>query len=451
MIQRVFAMGAASVLAAWASQGCGNGPAPSTAPAATATAAASPSALPSTPAGRGPSATIRRRWALGTGGVFFLYANVETLMATQFAQAFVPALLEMPGLSTTQARCGEKLAASTKELLMGADHDGVIALLRIDEGRSPVATCIEALAAEPASLPGAPEAWNLGGTWVAHEPGLLLVGSPEAIRAALAVTGTPNAPSSLDLEPGQHLAFSAVVGPSVPLQGTLAIDAAHFALQLDAHPPGEGDAEKMAAELEKIAGTSAFPGFDAHQNEMARRVLDATKVSHDSGHLRARFEVRGGPVDQGARFGELASLAIYTFRRYLESAKAAEAQATVGAIARSYVALWEREEAKPVPRAKKKLGSFPPVPSAVPRGQKYASQPGDWKAWAPLRFEVTEPQYFQYEVKAAKDGESADIVARGDLDGDGKTSQYVLHVKVDRKNGSALVLAPKLEITDPFE
>lgn len=449
MIQRVFPGCAAILLVA-----CGNGPAPSTAPAPSATVAPSASAANAPASGHGPSATIRRRWALGTGGVFFLYANVETLMGTQFAQAFVPALLAMPGLSPEQARCGEKLAAGTQELLMGANQDGVIALLRIDEARSPLAACTKALAGEPANLPGTsggPEAWNLGGTWVVHEPGLLLVGSPEAIRAALAVTGAPSAPSSLDLEPGQHLAFSAVVGPNVPLQGTLAVDAAHFALQLDAKPPGEGDAEKMAADFEKIAATSAFPGFDPHQNQMARRVLEATKVSHQNGHLRAVFEVRGGPVDQGARFGELASLAIYMVRRYVQAAKAAEAEATVAAIARSYVTLWEREELKPVPRAKKKLGSFPPVPNAVPRGQKYTSQPAEWKAWAPMRFEITDPQYFQYEVKAAKDGESADIIARGDLDGDGKTSLYTLHVKVDRKHDSTLVLAPALEITDPFE
>lgn len=450
MIQRALAACAATVLVALGGLACGNGPAPSTAPAATATAS-SASAAPLAPTGRGPSATLRKRWALGTGGVFFLHANVETLMATPFARAFVPALLEMPGLSPEQARCGEKLAAGTKELLMGENQDGVIALLRIDEGSSPVASCIKALSAEPGSLPGAPEAWNMGGTWVAHEPGLLLVGSPPAIAAALAVTGAPSAPSSLDLEPGQHLAFSAVVGPDVPLHGTLAIDAAHLALQLDARPPGEGDAEKMAAELEKIAATSAFPGLDAHQNQMARRVLDATKVSHQNGHLRAVFEVRGGAVDQGARFGELASLAIYTLRRYMQAAKAAEAEAMLTDIARGYVALWEREDAKSVPRAKKKLASFPPVPAAVPRGQKYASKPGEWSAWAPMRFEMTTPQYFQYEVKAAKDGESADIVARGDLNGDGKTSLYSLHVQVDRKHGSALIVAPKVETTDPFE
>ncbi len=445
------------MLLALGGQACGNGPAPSAATRATASVAGTASGPGAQRVGRGPSAAIRRRWALGTGGVFFLYANVETLMATAFARAFVPALLEMPGLSPEQARCGEKLAASTKELLMGANQDGVIALLRIDEATSPLGACIKALSAEPGPLPGAagaaggPEAWNLFGTWVAHEPGLLLVGAPEAIRAALAVAGAQSAPGSLDLEPGQHLAFSAVVAAKVPLEGTLTITPARFALQLDAHPPGEGDAEKMVAEFEKIAATSAFPGFDAHQNQMARRVLDATKVTQQDGHLRALFEVRSGPVDQGARFGELASLAIYTFRRYLQSAKAAEAQAVVAEIARSYVTLWEREEPKSVPPAKKKLGSFPPVPSAVPRGEKYASQAGDWKAWAPMRFEMTEPQYFQYEVKAAKDGESADIVARGDLNGDGKTSLYTLHVKVDRKNGSALVLAPKLEITDPFE
>ena len=57
-------------------------------------------------------------------------------------------------------------------------------------------------------------------------------------------------------------------------------------------------------------------------------------------------------------------------------------------------------------------------------------------------------QYFQYEVRAAKDGQSAEVLARGDLNGDGKTSLFRLKLQV---KGDRLDVAPKLEETDPEE
>jgi hypothetical protein len=90
------------------------------------------------------------------------------------------------------------------------------------------------------------------------------------------------------------------------------------------------------------------------------------------------------------------------------------------------------------------------VPKAVPRGQKYQSSSADWKAWAPLRFEMTEPQYYQYEIRAAKDGESAEIIARGDLNGDGKASELKLLVKVERPSNRIRV-SPSIHEIDPDE
>jgi hypothetical protein len=90
-------------------------------------------------------------------------------------------------------------------------------------------------------------------------------------------------------------------------------------------------------------------------------------------------------------------------------------------------------------RGKAKLFSLPPVPGAVPKGTKFQSSPADWKGWSKIRFEMTDPQYFQYEVKAAKDGQSADIVARGDLSGDGKEQRLTLHVTLDKTTGQLVV------------
>ena len=113
----------------------------------------------------------------------------------------------------------------------------------------------------------------------------------------------------------------------------------------------------------------------------------------------------------------VAKIAVAAVRRYVLRSKEAEARNVVRSIAQVIVASWEAEtySAKPAPPAKKKLQSFPAIPSTVPRGTKYPSSPADWSAWAPIKFEMDQPQYYQYEVRAAKDGESADVIARGDL------------------------------------
>jgi len=127
----------------------------------------------------------------------------------------------------------------------------------------------------------------------------------------------------------------------------------------------------------------------------------------------------------------------------------------VGWIAKDIAGSWEREEPGPAGNrkalGKKKLFSFAAVPKAVPRAMKYQSTPDDWKPWASIGFSMEEPQYFQYEVRAARDGQSAEILARGDLNGDGKTSLFRLEVAVDPKDHRTLMIAPALEETDPEE
>ena len=81
---------------------------------------------------------------------------------------------------------------------------------------------------------------------------------------------------------------------------------------------------------------------------------------------------------------------------------------------------------------------------------KYQSTVADWKQWYPLRFSMTEPQYYQYEIKAAKDRDSVEIVARGDLDGNGKTSEFKVLVKLERASND-LRTSPSIMETDPDE
>ncbi len=144
-------------------------------------------------------------------------------------------------------------------------------------------------------------------------------------------------------------------------------------------------------------------------------------------------------------------LAVVGARSYLAAAKASEARNSVSAIAMNIVQASERESADGFNESRAraiKLTSLPPVPTSVPRGDKYMSSPSDWAAWSPIRFELRDPQRYQYEVVAAADGQSAEVIARGDLNGDGKTSlfSYKLHVQ----NG-LVAIAPTIDETDPEE
>ncbi len=134
--------------------------------------------------------------------------------------------------------------------------------------------------------------------------------------------------------------------------------------------------------------------------------------------------------------------------QYLAESKAVEARVTVREISRDLVAWWE-EEPPPPHKRRTKLVSFPAVPKDVPRGVAYASTPADWTAWAPLKFDMDAPQRYQYEIRAARDGQSAEIVARGDLNGDGKTSRFAIPVKVRKKDHTLEIGA--MTTTDPDE
>ena len=93
----------------------------------------------------------------------------------------------------------------------------------------------------------------------------------------------------------------------------------------------------------------------------------------------------------------------------------------VGRIAKAYVTAHATA---------KKLASLPAVPKDIPRGMKVQTAPEDWKAWQSIGFAVQGPQYYQYEVVAAPNGKSAEIIARGDLDADGQPSKLVLRVQL---------------------
>jgi type IV pilus assembly protein PilA len=170
--------------------------------------------------------------------------------------------------------------------------------------------------------------------------------------------------------------------------------------------------------------------------------------------------------------GIMAALAIYGVRKYIATAKTAEAKNTIGAITRAAVAAYEREDfgGGIIPDGKKAVSlhhlckSATPVPRTVPKAIKYmpSSAPGvDFQAgsadagWPCLKFAVTMPMYYQYMYEtgagSGKSGATAagfEVSARGDLDGNGVTSFFACGADV---RGGNVVVSTEIFIENEFE
>ena len=288
-------------------------------------------------------------------------------------------------------------------------------------------------------------------------PGILVVSSPAIVARALSPRDDTRGAARLEalaLGPDEHLTWTAdLKRETISGRGTLLASDERFRLEAKAELPNEEIAKEVEA---RFAGgpmlaamaTAAASGLDPATKDGLNRLMKAYDFRRDGKHVAFTFDLREPPAEQARDLGAAAALAVYGFRKYIASAKQAEARNTLGHLAKSIVMVWEMEDGRP--QAKKRLASFPAVPKAVPKGVKYQSTPADWKPWAPLKFEMTAPQYYQYEVKAAKDGLSAEILARGDLDGDGKTSLFRMTVTI-RKSDNAAVVSPSSDESDPDE
>lgn len=404
------------------------------------------------PAPRTASAELRRYWTLGDRGKFVLYGDLSGLLQTDLARSFVPAVITLvkgAGVSDEQARCLQSAASSVREVAFGADNSDGLMIVRFDEQAFQPSACLGATGMAKVQLEGAKEAYALKDGVMAYVPGIFLLGPESAVRTALSqAPGATSFPARLALAADEYLTWTANVDEELRAHGTLTASNERFRMSLHADMPA-AIAERGEKELRGLRGQSSIPGLDGPEGELAARLLQSVELTRSGGHIDAAFDLHEPPADQARDLGAVASLAISGVRKYLAESKIAEARNTVGQIARDYVSWWEQEDGKP--RARKKLVSFPPVPRTVPRGVKYASKPSDWKPWDRLKFSIDQPQYYQYEVKAAPDGESATVIARGDLNGDGKTSLFRMGLRVDQSAGSSLVIGPSIDETDPEE
>jgi hypothetical protein len=366
------------------------------------------------PAGATPtrdvSESIRRHWPFDESAKIVVYADVDAMMKLDLFRALAQAPDE---------KCINDVLTNAREVAFGADDRGVLAVVRFGEPipEAALRKCIGMTGEAKLTL--------------AIAPPLAFYGDPSLVEAATN-GATGKWPASVAISQDQLVSWRAS-GDHLSAHGGVHASKERFRMDGIAELP-----EELARLVEEQLSRGSMLG----------PLAKAVKVERRGGRLEIVFELREPPVDQARDLGIFGALAAHGVRSYLTRSKAAEARNTVATIAKDYVTDWEREDGKP--RAKRKLVSYPAVPKAVPRGTTYASTPKDWAPWKQLRFEIASPQRYQYEIIAAKDGESAEVVARGDLNGDGKTSLFKVMVKVDRAK-DVLVVAPTISETDPDE
>lgn len=361
-------------------------------------------------------------------------------------------------------RCGLNLLDVIDEAVLakiGTSDDEDVTLVRFHAGDAAVLRCVTGLFhGKPATIGNDPAVRFGSRTVAVVVEGITIIGVEANVSAAIKAiraheAGVPKPARALDIGPSTVASF-ALSGPGPAGissgAGVFEMDDHHLALRVDGSVASADQATSLVQQARAaIDGAKAELGAAPEgAGEALRGYLSRVKVSADGERLHAEMEIAGGAEAQAALVGTLSAVSIYAVRRYLAQAKLAEAKNTVGAISRGLIAYMEMESANGK-RPTRFPSSAPATPAKAPSGTKFVPDESTWShpTWKALRFEMTMPMYYSYEVSVAKDGKTATVRAHGDLDGDGKLSTIEQTLTIDKKGDVAA--SPKLTLIDELE
>lgn len=368
---------------------------------------------------------------------------------SSLAAGLAPVASELGGVDKA---CVDAIVGGAKELLIaGTTGQAWVAILKIPGHTLDTLCAPDAKTGESETIDGATKAWRFAesGKTCAVAPDWLLCGAPELVKRSLAAQNEPTLP--VGLEPEQILALD-----DRDAVKDVKVTAASYPDRLETRIELNYDSDESPRLLHELL-SHAPENAPAFANEMnatdeQRRLIEllgnSVVASHRAQRAHIRVDVAGKPSEQATHLGTFMSLlgkvAIAERQEHRKKAVKDQLQAIADGIAKG----WETKDPKS-PFAGKKCTSMPPVPKEIPRGQRVTTAEAGWKGWREVPI-VTTPSFYQYEIKAAPDGQTCDVLGRGDLNGDGKPSTFKLHIRVD-KSSKQLMIEPKIEETDPDE
>lgn len=373
-------------------------------------------------------------------------------------------------LMFVQAGCGFDPFEAVQELVIGAQHqhrsvpDEPLGRMQLDPSTATAAillnrpaedaiTCIaNFLPVTRKTIANNPALLLPSGAVVQAHHELLIVTPENEAEAALerirkAAPLDPELQATLDANPEASMVAFARGQNSLSLKrGSFAIAQKDGAVDLKAVGLAESAeaATKLVASVEaqrsmaKQALTQEGPQF-----EPVSELLDQVKVEQQEASVSVHLALDKTQAESFS--GLLLALATESAGKYALSAKTAEARDHVMRIA---LALSDHARAQRAPKA-----PFPPsapaspavVPGKRPVDAREAFEHPSWKA---IGFAPRGPVLYSYQFVTAKDGKSVEVIALGDLDGDGKQSKYSVKVSMD---GNEPRIAPDLVRQDPYE
>jgi hypothetical protein len=293
-----------------------------------------------------------------------------------------------------------------------------------------------------------------GGTLQAYHELLVYTPKDQAEPAALRIKSgaalEPGLQATLDGNPDAAAIAYARGANSLGLKwGTLALSQPGGGFELKAVGLAESPeaAARVAGDLTRgIAQAKSELSNQSDSPELAQvlAMLDEVKVEQQGASVSAKLTLDKARAESFFS-GVLVALAKEGAGRYAAAAKTAEARDNVMRIALglSDYARAHKPPKRPFP------ASAPLSPGILP-GKRPQDASGSFAhpSWTAIAFKPEGPVYYSYEFVTAQDGRSVEVIARGDLDGDGKQSKFAVRVSVEAGEPK---IAPELMRDNPYE
>lgn len=374
------------------------------------------------------------------------------------------------GLMLAQAGCGFDPIEAIQEIVIGARHEHrssaeePLGRIRLDPSNATIAvllnrpaedvlTCLanfvpverKTIANNPALV------LPTGGVVQAYDELLIYTPSDQAEAAMARIQKVapldPELQATLDAHPeAAALAFARGHNTLRLKWGSLVVaqPAGGFELKAVGLAESPEAAATLSAELQReVADAKAAVERQGPEFAPVGALVEKVQVQHQGNSVSVHLALDKQQAQ--AFFSEtLVALAKEGVEKYASSAKTAEARDHVMRIA---LALADHA------RAKRARTPFPPSapasPSVVPGRRPMDALPSfEHPSWKAIGFAPSGPVYYSYQFVTAADGKSVEVIAEGDLDGDGVRSRYSVKVTMV---GAEPRIDPELARQNPYE